>query len=413
MNKTIHPFLYKGKIHINSSKSYFQRALALSYLTQSDCLILGSPDDEDVKIAIDVCRHLGMKINVSSNSVKVVSSSFPISKTISFNAGESGLCARMFGVILSPFYEKTIIQGKGTLLSREIDFSCLEELGVQVESIDSNLPIIINGKLSSGIINIDCSNSSQLLTGLLLVLPFLKGESILNVKGLVSRPYIDITIDVLESFGITVINNNYEKFIISGSQKSIVNRYEIEGDWSGAAFHLVGAAISGSVDVYGLNLKSFQADKAILDVLELCGAEVIINNNCIRVKKRELNSFSFDATHCPDLFPPLVALASTCKGVSVIYGVDRLCNKESSRSLTLQQEFKKIGIQITINGNKMLIEGTDSILGGEVESHNDHRIAMALSIMACVASSPIIVKNANAVTKSYSNFYLDLARVCS
>ncbi len=106
-------------------------------------------------------------------------------------------------------------------------------------------------------------------------------------------------------------------------------------------------------------------------------------------------------------------MASTCKGVSVIYGVDRLCNKESSRSLTLQQEFKKIGIQITINGNKMLIEGTDSILGGEVESHNDHRIAMALSIMACVASSPIIVKNANAVTKSYSNFYLDLARVCS
>jgi 3-phosphoshikimate 1-carboxyvinyltransferase len=413
MNKAIYPFSYKGRVCINSSKSYFQRALALSCLTQSNSLVLGSPNEEDIKIAIDICRHIGMDLNVSDNFVKVIGSFSPKTDTINFNSGESGLCTRMFGVILSSFYEKTIIQGKGTILSRKTDFSCLKQLGVQVKSTDFNFPVILDGRLSSGIIDLDCSNGSQLLTGLLMVLPFVKGDSILNVTGLVSRPYIDMTIDILKNFGIKVINNDYKKFIIPGNQKSIVSKYEIEGDWSGAAFHLVGAAISGVVDVYGLNIKSLQADKAIVDALELCGADITIDNDFIRVKKKDLNSFSFDATHCPDLFPPLVVLAASCKGTSIIDGVNRLTNKESNRSLTLQKEFEKIGVHITLDGNRMLIEGTDNVSGGEVESHNDHRIAMALSIMACVASSSITIKDANAVAKSYSNFYIDLERVGS
>ena len=163
----------------------------------------------------------------------------------------------------------------------------------------------------------------------------------------------------------------------------------------------------------GLNVNSLQADRLIIKVLELCGAIVTCENNVVCVRKNKLNSFLFDATECPDLFPPIVALASCCKGRTVISGVKRLKNKESNRAYTLQREFGKLGVAIKIENNKMIIEGGSQIYGGKVDSNKDHRIAMALSIMACVSDTQISIQNYQAVSKSYSKFYSDLSKVSS
>ena len=413
MYKEISPFVYNGSIKINSSKSYFQRAIALSCLLKSNCLIHGDSNSYDIKVALKICSEIGFDVVLGANSVILNKSPNFDLKSISVNVGESGLCARMFGVVLGSIFENTEIFGEGTVNLRKINLSFLEQLGVKIISTNNLLPITINGKLSSGFINIDGSEGSQLLSGLLIALPFLKKDSVINVSNLVSKPYVDMTISLLNDFGIEIVNNNYKSFFIRGGQNSNVATYTIEGDWSGAAFHLVGAAISGSVNVEGLNVNSLQADRAIIKVLELCGAIVTCENNVVCVKKNKLNSFLFDATECPDLFPPIVALASCCKGRTVISGVTRLKNKESNRAYTLQREFGKLGVAIKIENNKMIIEGSSQIYGGKVDSHKDHRIAMALSIMACVSDTQISIQNYQAVSKSYSKFYSDLSNVSS
>jgi len=196
--------------------------------------------------------------------------------------------------------------------------------------------------------------------------------------------------------------------VIKGNQQYQCHEYSVEGDWSGAAFHLVGAAISGSVLVKGLNLSSLQADIKILDVLELCGAHIVQKSTSVLVKKNKLQAFNYDATDCPDLFPPIVALAACCKGNSFISGVGRLENKESNRAVVLQSEFKKLGVKILILDDIMIVHGTKKLIGANVNSHKDHRIAMALSVMASVTNEKITIESAEAVNKSYSNFYSDL-----
>jgi len=413
MDKEIYPFSYNGTIKIHSSKSYFQRAIALSCLTNSNCLINGYSYSDDIHVALKICSEIGFEVILSDDCVKINKIPGLKLKSISFNVGESGLCARMFGVIFSSLFDNTEIHGKGTIKQRKIDFSFLEQLGAKIKSTNIFLPISITGKIKAGIINIDGSQGSQLLSGLLIALPFLKEDSIINVRDLVSKPYIDMTIALLADFGIKIVNHNYKSFLVKGSQNSTVSTYNIEGDWSGAAFHLVGAAISGSVNVEGLNINSLQADRAIIDVLELCGANIKFENNIVSIRKNNLNAFLFDATDCPDLFPPIVVLASCCNGRTIITGAKRLKNKESNRAYTLQEEFGKLGVVIKIEDNNMIIEGGNQILGGNVKSHQDHRIAMALSVMASVSDKPISIRNYEAVSKSYSTFYSDLSSVSS
>ena len=216
---------------------------------------------------------------------------------------------------------------------------------------------------------------------------------------------------LLHKLGIVIKNENHTKYIIKGNQT--INQYNImvEGDWSGAAFHFVGAAISGKIKVYGLNINSNQGDKQILDLLIKCGAEVNIYDSYIEVKKNQLKSFTFDATDVPDLIPPLTVLASSCDGESYIYGTDRLINKESNRALSLEKEFSKLGVRIISKKNCFKIIGCNKIMGGNVDSHNDHRIAMALSVMATVAKTPVTITNSSVVDKSNSRFYNDLDNI--
>jgi 3-phosphoshikimate 1-carboxyvinyltransferase len=288
----------------------------------------------------------------------------------------------------------------------------LKQLGVEVTTQNGYLPIQVKGPLKGGDCYVDGSVSSQFLTGLLMALPLATKDSTLFVTDLKSKPYIDMTLALLADFGIRITHDDYQKFSIQGNQKYKAQSYQIEGDWSGAAFLLVAGAIAGQVTVTNLSAYSTQADKAILQALQMAGAYLSIEANQVTVTHKPLSAFVFDATHCPDLFPPLVALAAHCKGTSVITGAKRLLHKESNRALSLSQEFGKMGIKIEVYGDQMQITGGE-IQSADVHSHNDHRIAMACATATLFGSATVTIDAAEAINKSYPTFFDDLATISS
>jgi 3-phosphoshikimate 1-carboxyvinyltransferase len=256
------------------------------------------------------------------------------------------------------------------------------------------------------------------LTGLLFAYSGMKARHVtIKVNNLNSKPYIDLTLKLMADFGLkTPINKNYSEFYFQKLSTTYFDNntdlhYSVEGDWSGGAFLLVAGAISGNISVRGLEILSTQADKDILQALMLANADINITDDEIEIKESELKAFQFTATHCPDLFPPLVALASYCEGTSVIEGVHRLTHKESNRALTLQEEFGKMGIEISFQDDKMLVKGGTRIKGAQVSSRHDHRIAMACAVAALKADGEVIIDGAEAVNKSYPQFWQHIQKL--
>jgi len=342
----------------------------------------------------------------------------------------------MFTPIAALSHELISIEGKGSLVKRPMHFfdEILPLVGVKVQSQKGFLPIEIQGPLVPAHITIDGSLSSQFLTGMLMAYAASEKQDIeIKVIDLKSKPYIDLTLAVLNAFGWKVEHTNYESFrFLAHAPLKPVIEYTVEGDWSGAAFLLVAGAIAGPIKVKGLQLDSTQADKKIMEALISAKANMIqeedgiligpatnfssinANNNADNNSNNNSNhsnglmAFEFDATDCPDLFPPLVALASICNGVTKIKGVSRLAHKESDRGLTLQTEFAKMGIQIDLVGDDMLIHGGALIQSATVFSQHDHRIAMACGVAALVANGPIEITEAEAINKSYTDFFTHL-----
>ena len=221
----------------------------------------------------------------------------------------------------------------------------------------------------------------------------------------------------MESFLLKVPENrNYEAFYFDETPDTERNDfvdYTVEGDWSGGAFLLVLGAITGNIKVAGLDIASTQADKKIMEALESCGAQISITEAEISISPSgdRGNAFEFDATDCPDLFPPLAALAACCKGTTKITGVHRLAHKESNRALTIQEELGKMNINVELNDNIMLIEGTIDIKAATVHSHHDHRIAMMCALLALKANGETTIEVAEAVNKSYPDFYMHLQQL--
>jgi 3-phosphoshikimate 1-carboxyvinyltransferase len=222
-----------------------------------------------------------------------------------------------------------------------------------------------------------------------------------------------MTIELLKNLGVEIIaNNDFEIFTVKGDQ--IINpfTYSVPGDWSGASFMIVAGAVAGEITVTSLNVNSPQADKKIVDAVLLAGADVFYKENSITVKKQQLKGFVFDATHCPDLFPPLVALAAACKGTSSIAGVHRLTFKESNRKAVLIEEFKNLGVEITVENDNMIVKGS-KVKSGTVLAHGDHRIAMAAAVLALISDRAVTIEDWKSIDKSYPDFFNDLNSVLS
>ena len=424
MRATVYPNTLRGEQVAPASKSSMQRACAAALLHRGTTRILNPGHSNDDLAAIDVIQKLGAivktedasKEKINSTSIIVHSNGVqPIGDTM--NCGESGLGIRMFTPIAALSDQSITVEGIGSLLKRPMHFfdTIFPKLGIEIQSQAGYLPIQIKGPLKPANIEVDGSLSSQFLTGLLMAFAATENtNAVIEVQGLKSKPYIDLTLSVLNTFGWKVQHQDYKRFeFLAHPPLADHIDYTVEGDWSGAAFLLVAGAIAGPIVVKGLQLNSTQADKAVIQALKDAGASIDINENAIQIgpakdKAGSLNAFEFDATHCPDLFPPLVALAAVCNGVTILHGVSRLAHKESDRGLTLQKEFAKLGIRIELNEDRMMVYGGTGINGAEVFSQHDHRIAMACGVAALCADGPITITDAEAVNKSYTDFFKHL-----
>ena len=410
MQATVSPSQIKGSVTASASKSAMQRACAAALLKKGKTFLINPGSSADDLAAIDIITQLGAQVRKEKDRLIIESHGIrPIGQQL--NCGESGLSIRMFTSIAALSNLPITIVGTGSLVKRPLSFfdEVLPSLKVECTSNNGFVPLNIKGPLQPTTIEIDGSLSSQYLTGLLFAYSAANATNVsIHVNNLNSKPYIDLTLKVLKDFGLKMpVNKNYSEFYFDNSMPEFIPEltYEVESDWSGGAFLLVAGAIAGDIKVSGLDPDSTQADKEIVQALKLAGAKMQIQKNQIDVFKSELNSFSFNATDCPDLFPPLVVLASYCKGTTSIKGVRRLTHKESNRALTLQEEFGKMGIRIELKSDEMLIEGGNGLNGADTNSHHDHRIAMACGVAALKAKGVTKIEHAEAVNKSYPDFW--------
>ena len=450
-------------IHIPASKSIAQRAIAAALLSDGTSVIENVTDCNDTIAALRLAQNLGAKVIKEDDILRVetvrpvlgfgcstetqstqsfterhcerseaiqntdthwivsgyrprndvatdISHNFEDNSLV-LNAGESALSLRMFAPIAALSGKEITMTGEGSLLNRPIEMiaNALSQGGVQCTTNNGRLPLTLSGRLKSGCFHIDGSVTSQVLTGLLMALPVVEGESVVMVENLKSKPYIDITLDVLKSFGIEIENIEYQTFKIRGNQKYMPCRYVVEGDWSSAAFWMVAGAIYNDVSVSGLSPNSKQADCAILDALKKANCTVEYRHDVFTSRKSEVESFVFDALDCPDLVPVLTLLAACATGISKISGAGRLAHKESDRAAVLIQQFAKAGIVITQHDDILEITG-GAIRGCVIDPHNDHRIAMTFSIASLVATSEMVVENTECVGKSYPFFFIDFPK---
>jgi 3-phosphoshikimate 1-carboxyvinyltransferase len=407
MERFVEPSGIKGQIKAPASKSMTQRAIAAALLADGQSIIHNPSYCDDSLAAMSIAVGLGARLEPLAGELKINGSG--ALKEPKLNCGESGLAIRMFSPIAALYPAEITMVGANSLKKRPMGMieEALKQLGVKCTSTGGFLPLTIQGPIVGGNIEIDGSVSSQLLTGLLMALPLADNDSEIKVKNLRSKPYIDMTLQILRSFGIAIHNSEYTLFKIPGNQKYIPQIYTVEGDWSGGAFLLVAGAINGHLTVNGLSMSSMQSDISVINALEKAGAKIKTSENHIEISKSELKSFDFDATESPDLFPPLVALASYCDGVSNIKGVSRLIHKESDRAATLKEEFGKLNIKIEINDDVMSVTGGRP-QGAHVESHEDHRIAMAVAVTALRATGKVYIRDSQCVVKSYPGFFDDL-----
>ena len=410
MIATIEPGNIAGTIAAPPSKSMTQRAFAAALLHSGETIIRGAGASGDELAALSVIKALGAEVAQGSDGSYKVRGGNITSTATAISCGESGLATRLFTPIAAISGSPAIITGAGTLLKRPMTgfAEILPQLGVSLHDFTCYLPLHLQGPLVPKDITIDASDGSQLLSGLLFAYCKAATQPVaITVSALESKPYIDMTLQVLGRFGWKVERDGYDRFYIDpakfASPASVA--IDVEGDWSSAAFLLAAGAIAGEVTVTNIDLRSTQADKSIIQVLQEAGASMSIMDNAITVRCSPLRDFDLDSTDCPDLFPIAAILAACADGESTIRGVHRLFHKESNRMASIGEMLDSFGVPYSAAADCLFVSGVPRLRGTVVESFHDHRIAMAAAIGALRAKGRVDITDAEAVNKSFPRFF--------
>lgn len=397
MIQIVKPSKYSGIISIPPSKSDSQRAIL--------CAALANGESELINVGESADELAMLKSAEQFKNADSIHSIF---------VGESGLGVRLLTSVLSVYKQKIEIIGHGSLNQRDVSFfeRFLPQMGVKVQSNNGKLPLKIQGPIQGGHYEVDGSESSQYISGLLLALPLAMNDSKLIVNNLKSSPYVEMTMKTLKAFGID-IQSNGSVYSIPGNQRYKACHYQIDGDWSSASCWLVASALGKNIAIDGLSMSSLQADKKLLDAFVSASCKVIHSENGISIDGSQREPLNFDATDCPDLFPALAVYATLTEGKNEIKGIHRLANKESNRGLAIQTELGKLGVAIILDSKNdtMIINGVESLEGGKVDSWNDHRIAMCMAVLGMFTSSEMEITGAESVSKSYPSFWEDLEKL--
>ena len=456
-------------VQMPCSKSFAQRAIIAAALSEGVSVLRGYSPCGDNESAIAVARALGAEVTVglsyasgnvakdgSALTIKGIGAKRNSLKLNTLHTGESGLLTRMMIPLLSVLNDGDIrVTGEKTLTGRPLkgapeimsafgvrlvqageraSFSAGSTASVANAASEVFVPLDINGSLNAGKASISGISGSQIISGLLMALPLLEGDTVIELNNPKSIPYLFITMDVMKAFGVKVwcdMEGGEEfaeskdwsdctsiTFHIKGGQAYKAADMDIEGDWSSASNFLVAGAVFGRVELTGLDTKSLQADLSIMDILMEAGASLSQLGDddpkgLIHVQRAPLSAFEVDAANCPDLFPIVAVLAAFCEGTSRIAGVGRLANKESDRGKAILEMLTKMGVNAKISGDKLIVEGhslarrslTHTLLrGGSFTSHHDHRMVMALRVAGIGADSPIEIDDTQCVAKSFPTF---------
>ncbi len=409
MKIKIKPSVLNGKIKAISSKSQVHRMLIAAALADGETAIFFDSTGEDIDATVDCLTALGAKIEKGNGCLKVTPiKEAPLKATL--DCRESGSTLRFLLPVAGALGVNACFTGSGRLPSRPIMplRREMENAGVSF-SEPWKFPIEISGKLEPGAYQLKGDVSSQFVTGLLFALPLLDGDSTLRlIPPVESRPYINMTLEVLNFFGIKIEEKD-NSFFIKGAQKyRSPETLTAEGDWSNAAFFLTAGALAGSVTVTGLNPTSLQGDRKITELLEQMGADVSVLDGEVTVSRNKLKAISIDAADIPDLVPVLsVANAAADEGLCVISNAQRLKMKESDRLASVSECLNNIGNVNAQTDDGIVIWTYERLTGGEVFSFNDHRIVMAMAIASAACEGDITIRNAEAVSKSYPDFFED------
>lgn len=407
-------------ITIPPSKSQAHRILIAASLTNKKIKVKCNILNDDIITTMNALNSIGANIVYNTNGYFEIEPIKTVIKNKIINCNESGSTLRFLISVFSALETNSTFIGKGKLPIRPMDiiYNLLKEHNVSIiKESNDYLPIKIKNKLTSGTYILDGNISSQYLTGLLFALPLLDGDSkIIIENNLISKSYIDITLDILRLSGIsfTIIDN---VFYIKGNQQyNFPEYYEIEGDWSSAAFWVVSGIIGKEpIKIEGLNINSFQGDKYIINILKKCGANIDIENNYIISYPSKLNGCIIDCSNIPDLVPIISVALSQANDFSILKNIERLKYKESNRLLATKELLNNININCEINGNDFIIKPNELFYNNKIyiNTYNDHRIAMSAYIMALLIDKNIDIKYSNikCISKSYTNFIKEYNRI--
>ncbi|WP_295213251.1 3-phosphoshikimate 1-carboxyvinyltransferase [Ruminococcus sp.] len=398
MNVTIEPKKLSGKVTVPPSKSVAHRMIIAAALAEGTSEISNLYPSVDILATMDCMRQLVAKIDFSGDTA-VITGVKAVPEKAELDCCESGSTLRFLIPVACALGAETTFIGRGRLPQRPIT-PYLEEFpkhGVTFD-YDNTMPFSVSGKLTGGKFYVDGGISSQFITGLLFALPLLEEDSeIVLTSHLESKPYVDITLGTLKDFGCEVVETE-SGYFVKGGQAYKPFSGVVEGDFSQAAFFEVANAIGSDIEISGLNEKSFQGDKKIVEICR----EIVYNKNS---SLKPFEPFEIDCSDIPDLVPILTVLASFCEGKSRIYNVARLRIKECDRLAAMADCLNKIGGKVTEFADSLEIEGVKSLNGGVVDSYNDHRIAMSMAVASTRCEGKLTINGAECVRKSYPNFF--------
>nr|WP_300094671.1 3-phosphoshikimate 1-carboxyvinyltransferase [Sedimentibacter sp.] len=395
----IKPAQLNGKIFAPPSKSMSHRAVICAGLSSGESIVENVILSEDIKATIEGMRQLGAEVEISGDGsyrTLHIKGSKGTAAKVNINCRESGSTLRFLIPVGMMLADECTFTGSGNLSKRPLDvfYEIFKKDNIDFETSDGQLPLKARGKLNGGTYEMTGGVSSQFISGLLFALPLLEKDSSIRIRdNMESKGYIDLTISMLEKFGISIENNGYREIKISGKSAYKNAHYTVEGDYSQAAFFIVAKEIGNNVDCVGLNMDSLQGDKEIV--------------NIVRKYDSGSEEVTIDASQIPDLVPILAVLASLKNGVTTnIINAERLRIKESDRLKAISTELGKLGAIIEEQKDGLVIKGRDLLDGGAVvDSWNDHRIAMSLAVAATRCREEIILTDCMAVNKSYPDFW--------
>ena len=413
MDIRLTPSHLKGRINAVSSKSDAHRILIASALSDSETVIECNALSNDILATINCLNALGADIKTSKGEI-IVKPIKKAEKKAELDCAESGSTLRFLLPVAAALGVNAVFSGEGRLPERPLEPLKSEMIKNGVSfTPDGQFPVEISGRLKSGKYVIAGNVSSQFVTGLLFALPLCGGKSTLELTGTVeSRSYIDMTLSTLSKFGIEILQDK-NQFIIKGNQKYVSPKLlAAQGDWSNSAFFLVAGALGEGVTVTGLERESCQGDKAVLKILKQMGASVRWNKNSVTVRGGELKGVAVDAGDIPDLVPVLAVAAVAAKsGVTTFTNASRLRLKECDRLEAMRKCLDKIGAVVAETDDGLIVWSGEKIRGGAVSSFNDHRIAMSMAIASLLTDTIIIINDAQAVCKSYPDFFEDFNKL--